>query len=306
MPNVYFLCGLPGTGKTTYARFLERSGAIRLSLDEELFALFGRTQTDGTYVEAELKTKAALTDRMMEYLSKGTSVILDWGFWKREERMRVAQLVRDNKGNPVLLYFSNEMEHLVQRVQGRDQTKNHDITPEMLADFAKRFEEPKDEGQIQVHQLDASFITLKGMTEADVDAFLALEEKVKVPKIYNPITNTADALDEIQTNELFFIESEGTTVGTIAYAQKPDGSYYISNVAVLPEYRGKGIARLAMQKILEHISPAHRVWLVVHPENENALKLYTSLGFKQENRVENYYGDGEPRVVMAINAQLAK
>ena len=35
-PVVYLLCGLTGSGKTTYARQLEAAGAVRLSVDEEV------------------------------------------------------------------------------------------------------------------------------------------------------------------------------------------------------------------------------------------------------------------------------
>jgi ribosomal protein S18 acetylase RimI-like enzyme len=38
---------------------------------------------------------------------------------------------------------------------------------------------------------------------------------------------------------------------------------------------------------------------VTHPENAGALRLYMSLGFKVESRIEDCFGDGEPRLVMA-------
>jgi ribosomal protein S18 acetylase RimI-like enzyme len=38
---------------------------------------------------------------------------------------------------------------------------------------------------------------------------------------------------------------------------------------------------------------------VAHPENEIALGLYMSLGFEIESRQENFFGDGEPRLVLA-------
>ncbi len=37
-PTLYLLCGLPASGKTTWAKQMERSGALRLSLDEEALA----------------------------------------------------------------------------------------------------------------------------------------------------------------------------------------------------------------------------------------------------------------------------
>lgn len=141
-------------------------------------------------------------------------------------------------------------------------------------------------------------LTLERMTDKDVEEFLTLERKVSVPKIYNPIQTADEALEEIQDNELFFIKKGSVVVGTIAYQKKPDGTTYISNMSVVPEYRGQGIAREAMQMILEVLGTTPKVWLVTHPENEKALNLYTSLGFVAEKQIENYYGDGEPRLVL--------
>ena len=147
-------------------------------------------------------------------------------------------------------------------------------------------------------------ITLERMTDKDVEEFLELEKKVSVPKIYNSITTVEDALEEIRDHELFFVKKDSITVGTIAYQKQSDGSVYISNMAVLPEYQGQGIARTAMEMILDVVGVETRIWLVAHPENEKALKLYTSLGFTIAKRVENYYGDGEPRLVLDLTNKI--
>ncbi len=141
-------------------------------------------------------------------------------------------------------------------------------------------------------------LTLERMTDKDVDEFFVLDQKVSVPRMYNPNETVEKALAEIRDNELFFIKKGAQAVGMIAYQAKPDGSIYISNMGVLPEYRGEGIARTAIEMILKIIGSVPRIWLVVHPENV-ALNLYKSLGFVEEKRVENYYGDDEPRLVMA-------
>jgi [ribosomal protein S18]-alanine N-acetyltransferase len=88
-------------------------------------------------------------------------------------------------------------------------------------------------------------------------------------------------------------------LGTAAYRVRSDHSVYISNVAVDPTYRRQGIARSAMSFILEKCKGNSRIDLVTHPENEAALQLYMSLGFKVESRQENYFGDGEPRLVLS-------
>lgn len=55
-----------------------------------------------------------------------------------------------------------------------------------------------------------------------------------------------------------------------------------------------------MSFILEKCKGAYRIDLVTHPENKNALRLYASLGFKVESRSENFFGDGGPRLLLAL------
>jgi AAA domain len=47
---VCMMCGVAGSGKTTWARALEARGLVRLSIDEEIWSRFGRygvPATDG-------------------------------------------------------------------------------------------------------------------------------------------------------------------------------------------------------------------------------------------------------------------
>ena len=85
----------------------------------------------------------------------------------------------------------------------------------------------------------------------------------------------------------------------MAYRVRPDASVYISNVIVAPSVRGRGFARSALSHVFEMAKGAPRIDLVTHPENEPALRLYQSLGFVVESYKDNYFGDGEPRLVLA-------
>jgi ribosomal-protein-alanine N-acetyltransferase len=60
-----------------------------------------------------------------------------------------------------------------------------------------------------------------------------------------------------------------------------------------------------MSFILEKCKGTDRIDLVTHPENKNALQLYMSLGFKVESRRENYFGDGEPRLVLVLTPPVS-
>ena len=41
MSKVIMMCGVCGSGKTTYAKKKEQEGYIRLSIDEEMWKLYG-------------------------------------------------------------------------------------------------------------------------------------------------------------------------------------------------------------------------------------------------------------------------
>ena len=87
MATLYLLCGLPGSGKTTLARKLEREvPALRLCPDEWMAPLFGtnisREELDShrTPVETMQWQVAAAA------LKLGVNVVLENGFWARAER----------------------------------------------------------------------------------------------------------------------------------------------------------------------------------------------------------------------------
>jgi ribosomal-protein-alanine N-acetyltransferase len=147
----------------------------------------------------------------------------------------------------------------------------------------------------------AASLTFERATEKDVETYIDLERKVENARLYGSALEVEKALDEIRKNSLYFVKRNGTIVGMVAGRLEPDGSIYISNVNTDPNYHRQGIARAAMEFILAKYETARRIHLVTHPENENALGLYQSLGFTIESRKENYFGDGEPRVVLALN-----
>ena len=63
------------------------------------------------------------------------------------------------------------------------------------------------------------------------------------------------------------------------------GEYYIDSLAVLPEYRRRGIARQLMQAQIEQgrqLGFTHFT-LLVDPVNPNAQGLYSQLGFQYES-----------------------
>ena len=62
-----------------------------------------------------------------------------------------------------------------------------------------------------------------------------------------------------------------------------DGEYYLDSLAVLPQHRGHGIASLLLKYGVEKAREKHLLpILTCDPANANALRLYRSIGFRQE------------------------
>ncbi len=153
-PTVYMLCGLTGSGKTTHAEKLVKKGFKRLSVDEVVFERHGRHGVDypeHEYPTHETEARNNLEKRLVDLLNHGESVVLDYGFWSREDRDHYKRLIESNGGEWRLLYFKVDHDELLERLRKRNERTDANalkVTEDMLTgDFVNRFEEPQNEGE---------------------------------------------------------------------------------------------------------------------------------------------------------------
>ncbi len=130
---------------------------------------------------------------------------------------------------------------------------------------------------------------------------ISLEQGVSGSKLYSPMLTKEEWLESLARNKTYFIEVDGAIVGEISYEIKSPDHAYLDGLVVNPSFQGRGIARKVVEILLEELKGFREIDLVTHPENVKAVKLYESLGFKIESRVENYFGDGEPRIRLVLN-----
>lgn len=84
-----------------------------------------------------------------------------------------------------------------------------------------------------------------------------------------------------------FVCSDGEPVAngnSTALLEQPDesgvGEWYVDSLAVIPEYRGKGIGRLLVADAVERgKAKGLKPTILVDPDNTPAVKLYESVGF---------------------------
>ncbi len=143
-----------------------------------------------------------------------------------------------------------------------------------------------------------SRISFRKATPADAEAFVELERMVAGHKTYSGILNTDEALEEFRDNEVYLFYKGERLVGSTEFQMKSPDHAYIAGLVVHPEFQGTRVAYEAIQLLSEKLKEVKEVEFVTHPENAKVLSMCKSFGFKVKERVENYYGDGEPRLVL--------
>ena len=143
-PTLFVLIGLPGSGKTTRARELERErSALRLTPDEWMIPLFGESDADGR--------RDVLEGRFVwlarRALKMGVSVILDFGVWSKDERSALRFLAEQVGAKCELVYLhidATEQQRRIDVRQNTDPESTFAITTDDLAEFASHFQAPDD------------------------------------------------------------------------------------------------------------------------------------------------------------------
>jgi predicted kinase len=141
-PRLYILTGLPGSGKTTFAR-RELAAAVRISLDDL------RLMMSGVAYEPRYEPMvAAAADAMLEALlaraaAERFDIVFDATNVTRRWRARAIAQARRHGVEPHSIYFAVPLDVAVARNRAREQVVPEDV----LRGFGDRLEPPSpDEG----------------------------------------------------------------------------------------------------------------------------------------------------------------
>lgn len=147
MAKVYMMCGKVGSGKTTYAMTLsDEVGGVVLSVDEWMLTAYGREVPCSEHKAHVDRIKEGLYRDAHKILSRGVPVILDFGYWTKEER---AEVIVAFEGYEVkLIYMDVPEEILYQRVAARNKAGralDYYMTKETHQALNSRFEVPLED-----------------------------------------------------------------------------------------------------------------------------------------------------------------
>ncbi|MCB5291547.1 AAA family ATPase [Arthrobacter sp. SO3] len=151
--TVVLMCGVPGSGKTSYAKKLERTGYVRLSVDEEMWRLdqelaasFGTPE----YFEFTVAVERQVRARLVDLMASRRDVVVDLSFWSRQRREEYKALITAHGATWQLVYLDVPRHELLRRLalRRRDPGPNSaPVGPDYLDKFLAGFEAPADEGE---------------------------------------------------------------------------------------------------------------------------------------------------------------
>ncbi len=121
-PIAYMLYGFVCSGKTNYAKKIERDeGAVRFSPDEWMVKLFGVDPPADKSSEHYDTVLGIMEGYWTQLIRMNNDVILDFGFWNRSYRDAVRKQVKECGGIPKLLSFSIPEDLAWKRCEKRNQ-----------------------------------------------------------------------------------------------------------------------------------------------------------------------------------------
>jgi predicted kinase len=129
--TMLLMVGLPGAGKTTRAKELAVAHrALRLTPDHWMIPLFGDPIASGKRFALE----GRLISVALQALRLGTSVVLDYGLWGRDERSALRWLARSAGASCRVVYLPVDKDVQLARIAHRQETAPHQTFPMSEAD----------------------------------------------------------------------------------------------------------------------------------------------------------------------------
>ena len=142
-------------------------------------------------------------------------------------------------------------------------------------------------------------IVIEPMEESHLPEVMRIERAV-----FQPGWSEQAFLQDLRNPSAFYLvlRFQGKIVGYAGMWMVVDEAH-ITNVAVLPEYRGRGFAQRLIHRLLSFARERGmtRATLEVRVSNAPAQKLYEKFGFRPVPVHKRYYDDGEDALIMWLD-----
>ena len=129
------------------------------------------------------------------------------------------------------------------------------------------------------------------MTEQDIPRVAELEKMIFTAPWSEKVYRETFAIPGVE----YVVACDDETIIGAAGIRNIVGTGEITNVMVLPQYRGRGIGKQILEELLERGRKlgAEEFTLEVRDSNEPAIRLYEGLGFEFEGIRPGFYSEPE-------------
>lgn len=163
MSRIILVCGPNGAGKTTYSVSLcKEINAIKFSIDPWMNTLFAKDITSLDYewvIERLNRCYEQIWDVSEQVLGFGGSVVLDLGFFEKQQRQIFIDKSKTLNITPEVHYLDAPIDLRKRRVRKRNLEKDpsvyiYDVSEAAFEYMEARFEKPDDEEMLNGKKID--------------------------------------------------------------------------------------------------------------------------------------------------------
>lgn len=140
MGDLFVMMGVPGSGKTTFAKELveNRPNTIRVSRDDIRFSLL---EKDDEYFAKEDKVFKTFTETIDKYLAEGKDVIADATHLNRGSRKKLISNLTVKPDQILIVYVKVSLEKALEQNELRKGTKSY-VPTKVIKDMWENLQPP--------------------------------------------------------------------------------------------------------------------------------------------------------------------
>ena len=113
-----------------------------------------------------------------------------------------------------------------------------------------------------------------------------------------------DMIDRyLSRGEMFLLYDGENLIAECVVTKENDGVYEIKNIAVYPQYRKKGYARILTEHVFHHYSDCKKLY-VGTGDSPLTIPFYKKCGFKESHRIKNFFTDNYDHPIFEEGIQL--
>ncbi len=156
MAKIIILCGKICSGKSTFAKKLKNEiNAVILSCDDLMLTIFDE-QLGDKHNDIARKCQTYLYGLAEQIIGTNTDVILDFGFWSREERKNIIKYFGSKNIEVQMYYIKVDKKTWLEQIEKRNALKLEGkahcyyVDENMKEIFDKMFEEPGEDENYEI------------------------------------------------------------------------------------------------------------------------------------------------------------